>query len=1405
MKRSIKCLLMSLIFLISGISGLCPITYTTVQAAVQATYYVSPTGDDNNPGTLQEPFATIQKARDAVASINSDMTGDIIVYLRGGTYTQTGTLSFDQYDSGTNGYEIKYEAFPGEEPVISGGQRVTGWSRVGSSSIFEANVALERIRQMYVDSKRAQRARSEVTYTGNGWYDDVSVTESVYDGIYVDDYIVGDFQNEDDMELHWEVEWKSYYHKVENIIDGGGGQKIIMLQQPYFSLGAPEATFSSISAGAPFYIENAFELLDAPGEWYFNRSTGKLYYWPRDGEDLNVSEVYVPAVERLVEVKGVGVDEKAENLQFTGITFEYATWLFPDETGCIFHQAGGYIPSVGSGTFVPPNIYVEYAKNINCTGNIIRHMGATAIGFRNSVTGSSIIGNYIYDISEGAVSIGKYHKLVPLPADEEVCSDILVKNNLIRQTGMEYFSSVAIIGYITDHLEITHNDIYDNPYTGISVGWGWQGGDIYCSDNNISYNKISNVMKRTRDGGGIYTLSNQPNSVIHGNYIVNTFIRGDNGAIYPDQYTRNIIITGNVVENVLTNWLYIWRTECENILVDNNFTNNSSYVNVGSACRVDNTHYYPDADWPPEALEIIGKAGLEDEYAYLLYNVTSSENLAVFKHVSAGSSLENGFWSAGNVVDGHIDSINESNIYSNGYSSNAHPYQNSNEWVEIDLGTNQDINLVKLYPRTDEEAYEGGSAGFPVDFTIQVKPDGGAYSMVKTVTGQCNPYGEPQTYYLGSQNARYIKINATRLGTPARTEIDNFRLQFAEIEVYNDTAVSSWPPSSQSYGDIYIPPLPPSGNIARGKTVTVSSVSTGNTVYEGNYGSRAVDGKSKTIWSSGNNLFNNHTEWINVDLGKKHAVSRVDLYPRSNIGEVGEGFPVDFTIQVSGDNTNWSTVVTQTGYPKPDENPQTFTFAEKSARYIRVAATALRKNTRDNTYRFQLDEIEIFGQDLALNKAVTASSSQESAGWGCGNTVDGKRKAAGWTSTGELAANHTEWIKLDLGENRDISQVDIYPRCDTGNVGQGFPVDFTIQTSSDNLNWNTVVSKAGYALPEDEVQRFAFNSQNARYVKIEGTSLRPNPNDNNYYRMQFYEIEAYDNGMSLNKDVTASSSVNSFSWGVESLADGIRNTAGWSSNNSLTTNHTEWVKVDLRKAYEISRVDLYPRCDTGNVGQGFPVDFTIKVSQDGVNWTTVVTKTGYPLPENKAQSFAFGNIRARFVMMEGTSLRQNANDNNYYRMQFNELQVYGRNLAYAGTASSSSQASPYWTDDNAFDGNRTSAGWSSNSSLAVNHTEWIKVDLGAEHDIAQVNIFPRSDAGNAGYGFPVDFKIQVSQNDLDWTAVAAKTDYALPAGVQSFAFDEINARYVRIVGTSLRQNPEDNNYYRMQFMEIEIP
>jgi len=158
-------------------------------------------------------------------------------------------------------------------------------------------------------------------------------------------------------------------------------------------------------------------------------------------------------------------------------------------------------------------------------------------------------------------------------------------------------------------------------------------------------------------------------------------------------------------------------------------------------------------------------------------------------------------------------------------------------------------------------------------------------------------------------------------------------------------------------------------NLALHKSVKVSSSFT--TSFSA---SLAVDGERNEVpgvrgWESADQTSVNHTEWIMIDLGENVSINRVDLYPRNDPARLGESFPVDFTIQISPDGGSWANVVTRTGYPKPGNDVQRFTFERVNARYVKIVGTNLRYNPADSIYAMSFCEIEIYNDSKAKETA----------------------------------------------------------------------------------------------------------------------------------------------------------------------------------------------------------------------------------------------------------------------------------------------------------------------------------------------------------------------------------------------------------------------------------------------------
>ncbi len=595
----------------------CVLTSTAALAEVQATMHVAPDGNDQHPGTEAKPLATLERARDTVRTLTKGMTGDIVVVLHGGVYPIEKTLVFEAADSGKEGHNVIYKAQDGQAPILSGGKAVVGW-RKGDKGIFSAPAPIADFRQLYVDGVRATRARGDVP----------AGLESLGDkGYSTTDVAMADWHNPSDLEFCYQTIWANSRCKVQSIARDGD-RAIITMLQPYFAqTRAKEGVqLDNHSGGKIVGIENALELLDEPGEWYLDRKAKTVYYMPRPGEDMAKVQVIVPAVERLVELRGM-LDKPVENIHFTGITFAYGSWLEPNRIGLSDVQANFRMdskhPMERDGTLTavhnehiktPSNIVCHTAKSIRFDRCTFTKMGAGAIDVECGSQDNTISGCHFYDISSSAVQIGDVLR------DDHHPDDIrkIVKNNsvvdcYIHDCGVEYADAVGIFAGYTEGTVLAHNEITSLPYSGISMGWGWGeedaggGSEHYympykyatptpAKDNRIEYNHIHGVMSVLQDGGGIYTLGNMPGTVIRGNHIHDN--PGNPGGIYLDEGSGFIEVTGNLVYNV-----------------NNPMNYNNRAQNRNDTCNEHDNFFNAD---PAEHKDVVEKAGLEKKYRDLL-------------------------------------------------------------------------------------------------------------------------------------------------------------------------------------------------------------------------------------------------------------------------------------------------------------------------------------------------------------------------------------------------------------------------------------------------------------------------------------------------------------------------------------------------------------------------------------------------------------------------------------------------------------------------------------------------------------------------------------------------------------------------------------------------------------------
>lgn len=560
-------------------------------APTDADFVVSPNGNDSNPGNASSPFKTVGRAQQAVRSQASGMSDDLVVYLRGGTYRLGGTLNFDDRDSGQNGHNVVYRAWPGEKPVLTTASKISGWSSAGSGMV-KTNIGTGyKTRHLFVNNQRAVRAR-----TGN-----TSGFTKTSSGYNVGISGMANWGGKKHIEIIGFREWRDYHCGVSSISGGN-----ITVDQPCW-----EWANLSPAIGKPTYIENAFELLDQPGEWYHDRSSGELFYMPRSGENISGATVWAATGGQII--KGTGV----KDFSLEGLTFAYSGWDGPEDSDGYAPIQTNILFSSDSDFRVPGAVHFSQSVRIGVKDNTFTHLGAGGLALDQRTRRVEAIGNKFEDISAYAVSVGEVE-------DEDETDfnrqhrNVTISNNYITKIGQEFRDSPAIfMGYVRNML-VQHNEIHNIPYSGMTMGWGW-GQDSYARNNIISNNHIYNFIKVLTDSAAIYTLSSQPNSEIHDNYIHNNHDRF--GCLYPDEGSANMRWHHNVCEDLdqssyyTKQWIHIWTSTIKNLTVDNNYNDSNTVIeNAGTNITLSNNSYISNDNWPSGALQIMDNAGLEPEY-----------------------------------------------------------------------------------------------------------------------------------------------------------------------------------------------------------------------------------------------------------------------------------------------------------------------------------------------------------------------------------------------------------------------------------------------------------------------------------------------------------------------------------------------------------------------------------------------------------------------------------------------------------------------------------------------------------------------------------------------------------------------------------------------------------------------
>ncbi len=524
--------------------------------------YVSLQGNDKNPGTKEAPFNTlnraIKQAREWRRLNRPEVAGGIYIRLEEGVYAQRNSLFLRPEDSGTPDSPTVICAVDGAHPVISGGVAVTGWKRGCNHpaipeklkqkiwSVEAPLIGNRRVetRQMWVNGHKVQRA-AQFPDGGLERMIDFNPEEQTITIPVSQSVNPKRLQNAGQLEMIVHQRWAIAILRVKSI-DVKDGQAVVRFHEPEshleFAHPWPQPVIGGEKGNSSFCLTNALELLDQPGEWFQEYPSGTIYYYPQASENMETAEVIIPTLETLVTIDGT-LSRPVKHIQFNGITFEHTSWMRPSYQGHVTLQGG--FPLLDAYKLQEPGlpekaelenqawitrpetaIRVRGAEHIDFKHCTFRHLSSTGLDYEWAVTASSVEDCQFTDIGGTALLVGAFpdgglETHIPfIPADvRELCSHITIRNNFISNVTNEDWGCVGIgAGYVRN-MDISHNEVCHLNYSGICVGWGWTSLESGMCNNRIEANYVHHFARRLYDAGGLYTLSNQPGSVMRNNRI----------------------------------------------------------------------------------------------------------------------------------------------------------------------------------------------------------------------------------------------------------------------------------------------------------------------------------------------------------------------------------------------------------------------------------------------------------------------------------------------------------------------------------------------------------------------------------------------------------------------------------------------------------------------------------------------------------------------------------------------------------------------------------------------------------------------------------------------------------------------------------------------------------------------
>ncbi|WP_158265156.1 right-handed parallel beta-helix repeat-containing protein [Blastopirellula marina] len=518
-----------------------------------AEIHISPSGNDAAAGTKEAPLKSFSAV---LTKLQQWGEGDVIdVVMHDGVYQIEKPIEIGP-EHQPSGCSMNFRALIGARPCISGGRKITGWKvtddGVWTTEIPEAKDGKWRFRELFVNSQPATRAR----HPNEGY---LRIENALPDRRSGFTFTPGDVPVAAvGAELVFLHDWSMSRIDIASIDEPTNTLKT------KYSIGsaAPHYAIDHFEKHPRYYFENHAALLDAPGEWHLDQQSGQLTYLPRAGETIENTSFFAPFAEQLLIVRGTE-SQPVCGVHFQGVEFQHAAWSLPSEgyasSQATMHEVRDGSARSKSRDIMPAAILFELAKECSISDGRIANIGCSGVWLGSRTKECRIERCVIENVSGNGINIGEDRnrrvdgKSWDEAAPEQIARGNRVANCVVRRCGRQFFGSIGVWVAFAAETEVTHNEITDLPYTGVSVGWLWNPTPTPVEKNLVVDNHIHHVMQKLSDGGGIYTLGRQPGTRLAGNRIHDVPLnagRAESNGMFLDEGSDQITIEGNLIYNI---------------------------------------------------------------------------------------------------------------------------------------------------------------------------------------------------------------------------------------------------------------------------------------------------------------------------------------------------------------------------------------------------------------------------------------------------------------------------------------------------------------------------------------------------------------------------------------------------------------------------------------------------------------------------------------------------------------------------------------------------------------------------------------------------------------------------------------------------------------------------------------